>query len=299
MPGVAVARGALVVLTMLLLAPTAAASDQETLYLGTDGFPQASLVGNPLGGELPNFDRGRDIEPGLLLEVSTLGQGETDPARYQQWHVEAGGRRISGYPAVVIWSAAAGFESEKHGALSVYLLDCTPAGTACEELGRGEATISQGEGESWVESSVLFDQIDHTFAVGRHLVVKVVVPSDSEVDMMIAYGYARQRSRLTIYSEPPALPEAMGVAERTPTPFSHDLREKMHTVSTGTGELVQSGDPGPSWEWFGALAASTVFLVGLGALLVSRLSRPGRHEARATVMAVEPGRDERIPVSVR
>jgi hypothetical protein len=145
-----------------------------------------------------------------------------------------------------------------------------------------------------------FDPIDHSFAVGRYLGVRVLVPPDSETDMMIAYGYARQRSRLTVSSEPPALPENMVVIEQESAPFSNDLREKLHR---GPGldavGLEETEAAGPSWAWMGALTASTVFLVGLGTALVSRLTKPGRHEIRSMGGLAEPGRSERVPVSVR
>jgi hypothetical protein len=298
MRGVAAAWGALIALALLMMAPSAAAAEQETLYLGTDGFPFATLVGNPLGGELPNFDRGRDIEPGLLLEISTLGLAETDATRYQHWQVEAGGRRLTGYPTVVIWSAPAGFAADKEGWLSVYLLDCNPSGADCKELGAAQTGVARGQGSAWVESWLAFDPIDHSFAVGRYLAIRVVVPPVSESDMMIAYGYARQRSRLTLYSEPPDLPQTAVVVGQEPVPSSHDLREKLHRGSGSDAVQVDEADDiGPSWAWMGALTASTILLVGLGAALVSRLTRPGRHEIRSMVGLTEPGRSERVPVS--
>ena len=67
MPRARVTWGVLVALALVLLTPGIALAEQENYYLGPDGVPQAQLMMNPLGGEMPNFDRGRDVEPGLLL----------------------------------------------------------------------------------------------------------------------------------------------------------------------------------------------------------------------------------------
>ena len=69
--------GVLIALTLVLLAPGAALAEQENYYLGPDGVPHAQLMFNPLGGEMPNYDRGRDVEPELLLQRSSRGLERT------------------------------------------------------------------------------------------------------------------------------------------------------------------------------------------------------------------------------
>ena len=90
--------GVLVALTLVLLAPGVALAEQENYYLGPDGVPRAQLMFNPLGGEMPNYDRGRDVEPGLLLQRSSRGLEEDDATRFQHWQIETSGQHLTGYP---------------------------------------------------------------------------------------------------------------------------------------------------------------------------------------------------------
>ena len=95
------------------------------------------------------------------------------------------------------------FEAGKHGAFTVYLLDCI-TGSDCDNLGSKVATVDSGAGATWIETTLDFPALDHQFGEGRHLGVRIVVSTASETDMIFAYGYASQRSRLTIHSEQPA-----------------------------------------------------------------------------------------------
>ena len=294
----AAARGVMVALLVLALVPVAsAASEQETFYLGPDGYPNGSLVPSPSGGEMPNFDRGRDIYPGLSLERSTLGPAETDGARFQQWQGEMGGRRLTGYPSVVIWSAPAGFDTGKTGVLSFHLLDCDAEGGDCVELGSSQVTVDPRYGETWVESRVDFEVIDHLFADRRHLRVMVVVDDASETDMMLGYGYPKQRSRLTIFRESP-LPLVDAVAASiAPAALDADLlSEKLERLnvmaSTHASEPDAAGMP---WHWLASLTLSTLALAVLGAMLISNLTKLGRHEER--FVAGRSGHARRISLS--
>ncbi len=299
MRGGTAARGAIIALTLLLFAPIARASEQETFYLGTDGFPHASLVANPLGGELPNFDRGRDVEPGLFLERSAAGLAETEDTKYQHWQVEASGRHLAGYPAVVLWSAPARFDAAKSAAFSVYLLDCNRAGADCTTLGTAEGRVPRGAGDTWVESWLTFESLDHRFADGRYLGVRVVVPGSSESDLMLAYGFPQQRSRLTIFSQPPVVPEP-AVAEAPVTSSTGVLKEKLHRNPSMFGLPTQEVEEvEPPWAWATTLVVSTVLLVGLGALLLTQLTKPGKHEARSVIVLPDAPSEDRTPVSVR
>lgn len=298
MGSIAAVRGVLAALLLLLLAPVASAADQETYYLGTDGFPRASLVGNPLGGEIPNFDKGRDVEPGLLLERSTLGLAETDDARYQHWQMEAGGVHLVGYPVVVIWAAPAGFDAGVGGEYSVYLLDCNSMGSDCTSLESADATIEAGTGDDWVESWLGFDLVDHRFGPMRYLGVRVVVAGSSESDLMLAYGYPKQRSRLTIYAEPPLLPQLEVAAPPIARPASNEFKEKLHripdlTVTAGQDEARVAE---PAWAWVITLVISTGLLIALGAFLLAGLTRPGRHERKVVTL---DRHEHRVPVSTR
>jgi hypothetical protein len=303
MPLVAAARGALIALTLVLFAPVASGSEQETYFLGPDGIPQGALVNTPRGGVMPNYDLGRDVEPGLLLERSDLGLAEAEETRYQSWQIEMSGRRLTGQPSLVIWSAPARFDPGKRGVFSVFLLDCPPVGNPCTELGAAEVAIEKGHGGVWVESTVDLPAIDHQFDDERYLAVRVVVAASSESDMMFAYGYPKQRSRLTIYPEPPVATPAETIPAAGPTAASEDelSTDKAHRLSLSPPPTVEPSDEGGSvWPWLVTLGLSTAALVALGAVLVSGLTRSGKHVRRTPgVCRSEPAQTRRMSVSAR
>jgi hypothetical protein len=267
----------LLALTLLVVAPLAAvAAEQESYYLGPDGVPFGSLLLNPLGGEMPNYDKGRDVEPGLILERSELGLIEDDEAKFQHWQLEASGERLTGYPSLKIWGAADRFESGKLGVFSVFLLDCNSSGTDCDEISSGEAMIDSGRGATWTEAVVDFPEVDHRFEERRYLGVRIVVSAESETDLMFAYGYTAHRSRLTIYADAPSRPIETSVAPTEPV-------EDVVVVPPPAAQAEPQGLEPPVaavsvWPWVLTLLVSTAALVALGALLMSSLTRPGRHE---------------------
>lgn len=270
----------LAVLSLGVLVPVASAADTETFFLGPEGVPRGSLIGTPAGGEMPNYDRGRDLEPGLMLARSEKGLLETDETRYQQWQTVMAGGRLAGYPTVVVWSAAASFAPEMTGVFSIYLLDCPESAGACTELTSQEVTVGGDSSETWVETQVALPAIDHVFAGGRHLGVRIVVSEKSESDMMFAYGHPRYRSRLTISTDAPvALAEATAAALNQPAPqASLQTLERVKPHSTVMVEVESAGDISSLTPWLATLTASTVFLVILGVVLVFTLSPHGRRE---------------------
>ena len=277
--------GVLGALSLAILAPVVAtAAEQETYYLGPEGIPHGELLLNPRSGELTNYDKGRDVEPGLLLERSDQSLDEEDETQFQHWQVEAGAERIAGYPSLVIWGAAARFESGKTGSFTAFLLDCNAPATHCEEIGSGEATIDSGRGETWVEALIDFPEVDHHFEERRYLGVRIVVSDDSETDMMFAYGNTNQRSRLTIYPEPPVRPAEVAVAtvETVATPPVAPVEDVAVAVAppVETDLPIRESAAGeePVWPWLITLVVSTVALVAVGAILMSSLTKPGRHE---------------------
>jgi hypothetical protein len=281
-----VAWAVLVALTLVLLVPGVALAEQENYYLGPDGVPQAQLMLNPLGGEMPNYDRGRDVEPGLLLQRSTGGLTQDDATRYQQWQMDLSGQRLAGYPSMVVWSAADGFEAGQHGVFTVYILDCNASGDDCDRLGSRAATMDSGAGGTWVETIVDFSALDHTFGEGRNLAVRIVVPFASETDLMFAYGYTAQRSRLTMHSEKPetvADGRAEGLSMPSPANFVAASTIASQTLAeTGPAPTEPASiEPDPEtsfWPWLITLALSTAGLVGVGLALMSSLTGPGRHQ---------------------
>ena len=271
------------VLVALVSALTAVAADQETWYLASDGFPHGSLLLNPQAGELTNFDPGRDVKPGLMLERSDLGLAESDGARYQHWQVEAGGERLFGYPRIVIWGAADRFALDKTGVFDVFILDCNLSGAECIELASEPVTMASGTGIDWIETTVDFDEVDHVFEERRHLGVRIVVSATSEVDMIFAYGNTTQRSRLTLYAEPPAPPPVETTIATQPAPvdeavvaFEPVVADEISPPAEPATDVVSVG------PWLITLAISTVALAAFGSLLVSSLTKSGRHERVST-----------------
>jgi hypothetical protein len=288
------ARSVLVALLLALFVPVASAAGQETFYLGPDGFPLGSLVTSPRGGEMPNFDLGRDTQPGLLLERSGSGLAEVEETKFQHWQAEMGGERVSGYPAVVIWSAPAGFAAGLRSVISVFILDCGQLVDPCTELGASEVVVESGRGGDWVESRIDFAEIDHHFGEGRYLGVRVVVSDSSDSDLMLAYGYPKQRSRLTISAEPPAVSAetaALFVTESQAESVMSIERARGLTpvVSTAAIEAEGGGD-GSVWLWVVPIILSSLVLMALGTFLVSGLTKPGRHERRIVMRRISMSR---------
>ncbi|MGH8950053.1 MAG: hypothetical protein ACRDX9_01395 [Acidimicrobiia bacterium] len=286
------------VLVALVSALTAVAADQETWYLASDDFPHGSLLLNPESGELTNFDPGRDIKPGLMLERSDLGLAEQDGARYQHWQVEAGGGRLAGYPRIVIWGSADLFAPDTTGVFDVFILDCDSSGSACVEVASETVTMESGRGINWIETTVDFDAVDHVFEERRHLGVRIVVSDSSEADMIFAYGNTTQRSRLTLYAEPPTpIPVETTIAtEPAPVddavvPFEPVVAEDISPPVEAAADVASMG------PWLITLAMSTVALAAFGSLLISSLSKSGRHE-RVPVSGQVSGDDQARRISV-
>lgn len=280
MPRTGTIWSVLLTLTLVVLAPlAAAAAEQESYYLGPDGVPFGTLLLNPLGGEMPNYDKGRDVEPGLLLERSELGLNEDDEAKFQHWQLEASGARLIGFPTLKIWGAADRFEPGKLGVFSGFLLDCNSSGTDCDEISSGEATIDSGRGGTWTEAVIDFPEVDHRFEERRYLGVRIVVSAESETDLMFAYGYTAQRSRLTIYPEAPSRPMETSVVAVTTAPVEDVVVAATPSPAQAEPQGLQPPIAAVSvWPWVLTLLVSTAALVALGALLMSSLTRPGRHE---------------------
>jgi len=170
------------------------------LHLGAEGTPVASLDPSaPIATSLPNHDPGRDTLPGLLVAKGGSGVSETDPILYQQWMTAPGTVTLDGPTSLEFWAAMKDFGVGKRGIVNAYLLDCDPTGTPCVEIAGGSRDIldwSAGWG-SWSHHAIGFGRVTHTVPDGRSLAVRIVVGSDSDDDMMFAYGAADFPARVT------------------------------------------------------------------------------------------------------
>lgn len=177
-----------------------APSAPTTLYLKSDGVPQASLLEQaPALSVLPNYTPGRDGFPGLLLYKTPNGWTETDPTKYQQWVAAADGPDLDGPVSLTFWSAITSFATETRGAVEAYLLDCASDGSDCSLIAQGQKDISNWSGGwgSWNQYSIDFGNVTYAVPAGRSLAVKLVAANDADDDMVFAYDTTIYPSRLT------------------------------------------------------------------------------------------------------
>ena len=190
---------------LLLIVVSPAAASSSVLYLQGDGVPQASLDDNvPTDSSLPNYDPDRDAIPGLLLERSSNGANESDPAKHQIWVTGGGGTTLAGPASVTFWSAMKDFATDLHGEVSAHLLDCDLSGGGCSviESGSASATPWSSSGD-WVARTIDFASVSYTIAGDRTLAVKFTVDSNSDDDMWFAYGTTGEPSSLALTLEDP------------------------------------------------------------------------------------------------
>jgi hypothetical protein len=284
MPPPRLLGAALIASVILVALAPAAVADTETHFLGPDGVPDATLIGTPDGGEMPNYDLGRDLQPGILLLRSANGAAETDATRFQQWRTAMNGRGLVGYPSLVIWAAGADFEIGVTGVFTTYLLDCPKADTSCIEL--GSATTSFETSSDWAELEVELPALDHPFQNGHDLTVRVVVSDRSDADLMFAYGYPAYRSRLQIDDEAPPPSTAGALYSLAPEDarlvpeVAEDLTLQIETADGTPSSTIPEG--GFS-SWLASTALSTLALIVLGLGLMATLGsgrKRGRHNIR-------------------
>jgi hypothetical protein len=252
--------------------PPALAEGTTTFYLGSDGFPQGTLNTGVRGGEMPNYDPGRDILPGLLLERSDRGLSEGEDTKYQHWQVGAGGQHLTGYPTLTMFDSPAGFAPAAVGAYDVFLLDCPAFGQTCTELNTAHVTVD-GTGD-WVETTVPFDEIDHRFEQGRYLAVRVVVSDSSDTDVMFGFDRPRYRSRIS-FGDEPAVIVPPDPAQSTRSSVDEDLARSRRLDETALLRLDQDlgSTPSSPAQWLWTMGISTILLLALCLVLMIDLRR--------------------------
>lgn len=181
------------VLVLTVLPADAVFAGLQPFHLRGGGPPTAVMsTSSPPDMPLPNYDPGRDTAPGLVLARSSLGQNETDPAKYQRWALDASGKTLS-VNGLRIWAAAKDFDRTAEITLGAYLMDC---GDTCELLDTATATL-QGTAD-WRLVTLPLELGSTDFAENRALVVKITALESSETDMWLAYGTATYDAYLQV-----------------------------------------------------------------------------------------------------
>ncbi|MEX1093741.1 MAG: hypothetical protein WEF28_11365 [Acidimicrobiia bacterium] len=180
--------------------PVADGSTASVLYLKSPGVPTAALSASaPTAGSLPNYDPGRDDEPGLLLAKGDNGWQEHDHVKHQLWVAPAGAMSIDGGVSIEFWSAMKDMDDDKKGVIGAYLLECNPAGNNCALIGQGSSQKNPWSNSgSWVRRVIDFGHIDHDIPSGRALALKITVGNNSDDDMWLAYDTTSFPSALVI-----------------------------------------------------------------------------------------------------
>lgn len=180
--------------------PVADGATVSVLYLKSPGVPTAALSASPpTAGSLPNYDPGRDDEPGLLLAKGDNDWQTNDPVKHQLWVSPTGAMSIDGGVSLRFWSAMKDMNDEKKGIVEAYLLECNPAGNNCALIGQGSSQKDPWSSSgSWVKRVIDFGHIDHDIPSGRSLAVKITVGENSDDDMWLAYDTTSFPSALVI-----------------------------------------------------------------------------------------------------
>lgn len=150
-------------------------------------LPMSSI--EPTGGTLYNYDTDLDALPGIVVKRGGADSAESDGSKYQSW---VGPSAITPYTvdggvSMTLWSAAKDFRNDKAGAITVYLRDCS--GTTCTTIGsvHHSEPIWQGGSATWRAFDLEIATGMYTVAANHWLELKVIVPDDSEEDLMFAY----------------------------------------------------------------------------------------------------------------
>lgn len=180
------------VLTFPLIA--LGATTTKAFYLSGSTTPVATLsTSTPPGGSLPDYDGSG--EDGRRLNRSDKGVNEDNEDEYQTFRSAANGLQISGQPSLDLWVRMKDEDDDQTGAITAYLLDCL--GSACNLLSTATKTLVPGG--PWVKTTLTFPTVSHSFADGRELAVKIIVPKDLSDDHMdIAYYRSAYPSSLRI-----------------------------------------------------------------------------------------------------
>ena len=190
----------------------------------------------PMDGELPsavpqlptlfNFDTNRDGSPGLLLEKTSDGLGETSDNQFQVWRsaVFTSPLTISGDVLVDIWAKLQVPTLGQIGVVLVYLRDYDANGGAGYiEIADGAvyARDWQSNSTTFVERSGLIQGVGYTVPVGHQLELRLIIDNPSSDDMELAYDIASFPSLLNLSFVPPVATTPFYL-HNNPTPPTED-----------------------------------------------------------------------------
>jgi hypothetical protein len=186
---------------------------------------------------LPNFDKSRDSEPGLVLARSGNGANESNPSKYQEWSFAATDQTIS-VQTLRIWAAAKDFDNSKTVVLAVFLMDC---GGGCTVLSSGSATVKNAS--NWKQVNIPLAVNDHEFSNGHSLVVKVTATAESDDDMWLAFGTDTYDAQLQTVVKP--TPTTTTTTSSTTTTTTTTVAPTT-TVPEATTPTSDQSDDGPA-----------------------------------------------------
>ena len=167
----------------------------------------------PLG----NPDPDGDGNPGLTIDDSSSGEGESDPLKFQQWLLTPAVAPVGldGPVTLKLWSTVEFYEVDEDVDVTVFIHDCDVTGTTC-----GPALLSydvhyegwNGGVADFVYHEITIGALDHTVAVGRSLRFKLMF-DHLPVWMGLNTDYPSQVSFTGANRPPATVPDAAAVLE--------------------------------------------------------------------------------------
>ncbi|MEY2401029.1 MAG: hypothetical protein QOJ08_1140 [Ilumatobacteraceae bacterium] len=147
-------------------------------------------------GALPNLDTDIDDKPGRLLKKSSgIQLGNRD--KIQRFRLDpAGTLRLNGQATLVLYAAARDFDDDDVQARAT-LLDCTDTAGLCSTFATATANFDDTHSQ-FLPITFDFGAVSRTLAASHNLELWIVVTTNSEREMWMAYDTSYYESALTI-----------------------------------------------------------------------------------------------------
>ena len=131
------------------------------------------------------------------MQKGGSGAGESNANRYQTWVTAPFGSPVTmsaGNATVFIWTAIRDFDTDKGGSVAVYLREAG-AGTICQ----GSLTDPDWHSSAnWRNAQISLVCPAYTIPAGGRLELKVIITSQSDDDMWLAYDTVPYQSRVSL-----------------------------------------------------------------------------------------------------